>query len=330
MSADNDYSGIDFSTLTDEEREAIQGSDMTDAEVEAMRRVAAGDDSLPPVAATTDDDDDADPAGADPVDPVDPDPAEDGTAAADAAAAAADKAAAKAAAAQAEDDTDEAPDQGRAPTYKAELPSDYADRTKALADADSSIKEQFRNGDIDFEEFEIKRAELLVEREALTMMRAKAEISAEMTAQTTQNTWRDTVLSFNAACAKAPGGVDYSKDTEKQADLDQFLKVLAAREENANKSMGWFLSEAHKRVIALHGLPATAAGAGKDAVANAVKARKVSPGAAPANLANVPGSDGPGDLGGEFANLDKLEGEAQEEAIARMTPAQRARWAAGQ
>jgi hypothetical protein len=45
--------------------------------------------------------------------------------------------------------------------------------------------------------------------------------------------------------------------------------------------------------------------------------------AAPRTLADVPGGDGPGDVGGEFADVLALDGEAYEHAIARMSPAQR-------
>jgi len=51
--------------------------------------------------------------------------------------------------------------------------------------------------------------------------------------------------------------------------------------------------------------------------------------AVPKTLAQVPGSDGPGDVGSEFAAVDSLSGDELEDAIARMTPAQRAKYAAG-
>jgi hypothetical protein len=44
----------------------------------------------------------------------------------------------------------------------------------------------------------------------------------------------------------------------------------------------------------------------------------------------VPGGDGPGDVEGEFAHLDALEGEALESAIAKMSPAQREKFSRGE
>lgn len=65
----------------------------------------------------------------------------------------------------------------------------------------------------------------------------------------------------------------------------------------------------------------------KDVVAEAVAARKPALDKAAKTLAQVPGSDGPGDVEGEFANLDSLEGEALEDAIKKMSPDQRERFA---
>ena len=111
-----------------------------------------------------------------------------------------------------------------------------------------------------------------------------------------------------------------------------FVKALANDEKTSDKPMDWFLSEAHKRVQALHGVaPAPAkVDPPKDPLAEAREKRKPNLGATPATLAHVPGGDGPGDVAGEFAHLDALEGDALESAIARMTPAQREKFSRGE
>jgi hypothetical protein len=302
-------------TLTPEERAAIEDDKPSAEELAAMQRIAAG---APADDEDEDDgDDDGDPAAA-AAQPV------EGKGAA--AAPAADPA--PAAAAAAEDPA--IPPTTVTATYDAKLPSDYDDQVKSLATQEADLKAKFKSGEIDFDEFELQRGELLTKREELTLARAKAEISQEMTQQTAQSQWKATVDRFVLSAAKEDGGIDYRKDLAKQADLDQFLRVLAAREENADKPMDWFLSEAHRRVKALHGL-ATPASKVDDATAvkAANEARKPPIGSAPATLAQVPGGDGPGDVAGEFADIDALEGEALESAIAKLTPAQREKWARG-
>jgi hypothetical protein len=93
--------------------------------------------------------------------------------------------------------------------------------------------------------------------------------------------------------------------------------------------MEWFLSEAHKRTKALHGVAADklAPKADGDKKPEA-KTRKPNLDKLPANLSQVPGGDGPGDVGSEFADIDKLDGLAYETALAKMTPSQRERYLA--
>jgi len=197
-----------------------------------------------------------------------------------------------------------------------------------VADREAELKRAFRAGELEFDEFETQRDELQREREGLTIARAKAEIASEMQAQTAETQWRTTVERFLDTSAAA---LDYRKDSEAMADLDGFVKVLAGRDANADKPMEWFLQEAHKRVMALHGgnaAPAPAPAPSPAAAKNqAAAARKPRLDEVPATLAQVPGGDGPGDIGGEFADVLSLDGLEYEAAIARMTPVQRERFA---
>ncbi len=214
-----------------------------------------------------------------------------------------------------------------APRYEAQLPSDYDDQIKSLKDRDAELRQKFKDGDIDIDERDEGLAQLSEQREQLVVLRAKAEISQEMNQQTAQQQWTNTVSNFMATAAKEEGGIDYRKDSAKAADLDQFVKILANKEEHSDKPMDWFLTEAHKRVMALYG--ATPAAPKTDSVADAVNRRKPPVGAMPKTLAQVPGSDGPGDVGGEFADIDALDGVEYEDAIARMSPAQREKFLRG-
>jgi hypothetical protein len=220
-----------------------------------------------------------------------------------------------------------APAPAPTPRYEAQLPADYDGQVKALAERESELKRAFRNGELEFDEFESRRDELLREREGLTIARTKAEIAQEMTAQSAEQQWRSTVERFLDTSAAA---LDYRKDSEAMADLDGFVKMLAGREAHARQPMEWFLGEAHKRVLALRGAAPVATAAPTPAVdrkAEAAAARKPRMDTVPATLAQVPGGDGPGDIGGEFADVLSLDGMEYETAIARMSPAQREKFA---
>lgn len=235
-------------------------------------------------------------------------------------------------------DDDAGDDAGEAPrpavdsaaSYKAALPEDYQTQVDGLAEKERALKAQFRDGEIDFDEYESQRDALVNERDALTSARIKAEISQEMQAQAATQQWQSNVTAF-LNDVKAEGGFDYNNDKAKATDLDQFIRALAGMPEHADKSMRWFLDEADRRVRALHGVmdPAlkpdgTKSKANKVAEADARRKQDLS--GVPPTLAHVPAGAGPDDMNGEFANLDKLEGVALEDAVARLSAEQRERY----
>jgi hypothetical protein len=306
-----------LATMTDEERAAIEETDeYTPDQLAAMQAIADakigdGDDG---------DEDAGDGAPADPPAKVekpakaDDKPADDKTPEGDTPPAD-DKPAG-----ETEADADDEPAQAG---YKAELPADYKDKVAALKTRNDELFAKFKEGEIDADELQAGQAEIAAERETLLLARAKAEISGEMTAQNAQTQWLNAVKSFARATAK-DGGIDYNKDEAKRGDWDLFIKHLAGAPENADKSAEWFLAEAHKRVVALHGLtPAKK----PETVAQAAAARKPNLENAPKTIAQAPGADGPGDVAGEFAHIDALEGWELEKAIAAMSPAQREKYA---
>ncbi|MFM7256530.1 MAG: hypothetical protein ACKO3C_13015 [Betaproteobacteria bacterium] len=319
-----------MATLTDEEREALQAAPDAEpadagAETGADPRADTRNSAEPAASAS----DQAAAAQAQAAEPA----AAAATAATDPAAATTPDAAAGQPASDrsAEVLATDAPWPARAqpvPRYEARLPEDFDAQVKALGEREADLKRQFKAGELAFEDFELARAEVVASREALTIARTKAEISQEMTAQTAEQLWIHAVTSFMDDTARrepAAGGIDYRKDAQKAGDLDQFVRSLAARTEHAQKSMEWFLAEGHRRVLALHGLSGLTKAPGS-AHLEALERRKPPLEAAPKTLATVPGDEGPGDVEGEFTDVLVLEGYDYEQAIARMSPAQRERF----
>lgn len=220
--------------------------------------------------------------------------------------------------------------QAATPAYKAELPADFAAQKDAIDTQFTELREKFRAGEIELDAYEEQRAALDQQRDALRKAELKAEISQEMSAQTAEQQWASAIASqFNAALKPENGGIDYQSDDEKRGDLDGFVRQLAGRPENAARPMDWFLSEAHRRVLALHGVQATSAAPKTDPVKDAVDKRRPAVGAVPPSVAHVPGAEGAGDLRDEFAELDSLDGVELEAALARLSPAQREKYAKG-
>lgn len=286
MSAKEEFDPALLETLTEEERAAITGGDPDD--VEALKALAeeSGDEGE-----DGDDDDEGDDESANDAPPTVP-PA------------------------------DEAPAVGLTAkvAYDYKLPDDYAAKVEALREQEDALAQQFKSGDLDFDAYRAEARKIDQEREALTDMRVKAAISEELNQQTGEAEWFAALRVFNSTTAKADG-IDYAKDMDKQADFDLFLKSLAEKPENASKDMQWYITEAHKRVKALHGVVAP--------TKPAKQTRQPNLEGLPKTLVDVPGADGPGDVSDEFAGLDSLDGLAFEDALAnlkRSNPAAFARY----
>lgn len=230
----------------------------------------------------------------------------------------------------AEEDAANEDDDEFKPKFEAQLPEDFDAQVAAVNSEFEGLAKRFKDGDIDFDEYNAEVAKLNARRDDLTAIKTKADVFETMNTQTAEQQWNFEVRRFMRSTAKAEG-IDYTKDKDKADDLDLFVKRLANDEKNADKSYEWFLSEAHKRVKALHGITdqqADKPAGKKDPIAEARNARKADPGKAPKTLAQVPGGDGPGDVGGdEFAHIDNLDGLELETALAKMTPEQRIRYA---
>lgn len=288
----------------------------TGDEAELLARVAGDDDEADEADEAGDDEDSAD-DGAAPVEesaakPADEKPAEKGE----------EK---PAATSEQTDDEDEAV----APVFAFKLPDDFDAQVAANKQAISDLRAKRDAGDIDMAEYDAEVEKLIDQRDDLRVMRTKAEMAQE--AQAAANKQRvDRAVSETFKAAKADG-IDYRNDKAKNADLDGFVRALAANPEHDDKPLKWFFVEAHRRVMALHGLTP-----GKSAPTAAKPSEKPSKGprhpdlsSVPKTLAGVPGSDGPGDLDGdEFSELDKLEGEAYDEAYAKLSKAQQERYLA--
>lgn len=298
-----------LANLTDEERAAIEDGDVDPADQQAGANDKADDDEG--------DDLDVD-AGAE--EDGDDDNDDDGTGGADAAGKEAETGDHEAGGALSDDDALDDNGEADAASYQAQLPDGYNDKLKALDDGEAELSRKFRAGEIEADDFLTETKRLSSERTALDRAATKAEIAREMAEQNSAQTWQRKVRALMRD-AKADDGIDYERPLLGAA-LDKAIKDLAAKDEHADKSMSWFLKEAHKQVKSELGIEK------RTKSDDPQKTRKLDTSKLPASLANVPGSDGPGDVGDEFADIDKLDGLAYEQALARMTAGQRERYLA--
>lgn len=297
MSTPDDQDTVDtLDTLTPEERAAIGGDEYGDEDREIIKKIAgeASDDD----ADEDDDDDDGDDESAAP---------QEG----------------KAAEPPAADDepADEPVQAAVVPRYEAQLPSDYDDQIRALKERDAELRQRFKDGEIDIDERDAGLAEIAAEREQLLIQKATAETLAKINEQNQRQAAAEYEARFIER-VKADG-IDYTNPRNVRL-FNTMLEELT--EEHGTKGRDWLWTEAHKAVLRARGIQRQASA---DPVTEAARSRKPPVDAAPKTLAQVPGSDGPGDVGDEFADVLALDGTDFEDAIARMSPAQREKFLRG-
>lgn len=210
--------------------------------------------------------------------------------------------------------------------YVAELPADHAQKVAELDARLADVGTKFQEGSLTWDDYQGQLKAGNAEREALLAASIKAQISEEMREQqekeaaeqaaaaeeATQKTWEQTVDGF---ISSKPDSVDYTTDEAKRKDLNTYVKALGSDPDNNDKSMEWFLQEAHVLVKAKHGIAASAK---------------------PTTVAKVPGeetqtspirtlSDMPGGLTpakNDVEQLDSVSGQALTNRFMNMTAAQ--------
>lgn len=297
----DDITQEEWDSLTDEERAAIADTDTTGDDAETLRRIA-GDDTV------------------------------DGGGGNDTQAGAADA-----------DDADVDASTEFTTTYRAELPADHQAQVDAAKGELKTLRDQFRAGELELDDYEERREAIDARLRDLDTARIKAEVSREMGEQTAVQRWDWEVQNFMAEEANA-----IYKGRAAAAAFDAMVKdlvsdeALKANPERANWSGRKILLEADKAFRAELGIGGAAAdggkpGAGAKTAAQiakekeraAIAARRPGDKAFPKTLAGAPAADAEGASGGkdsEFAYLDNLQGIAYENAIARMSDAQRERF----
>lgn len=211
---------------------------------------------------------------------------------------------------------EEAPEQAERPhSYKADLPSDYADQRKTLMLEKAQAMKQLMEGELDADAFAEIEARVSNALEDLTATRIRAETLLEANAQNQANAQQSEIRKL---IARAKSEVDYLAEPKAQKQFDLALRSLQGDSDNADKGFDELVSEAHKVVLALRGVSSKS-----EQVAQAVisKARKVEAG--PVTLRSLPAAATPNSNGDVFEQMSRLKGEAYQQAFDKLTPQQR-------
>ena len=212
---------------------------------------------------------------------------------------------------------------------------DYDDKIVALEAAERAAFKSMMTGELTDDQYLDEQRR--IRTETRTMERAQDKHIADVDRREAYLSaqWESGIVAQKAA-AKAEG-VDYDASPNLHQAWDRWVRQLGGMQEHESKSGAWFLKEAHRltklqyNLVATEAAPANTGAKAVTAVAVAPKKVTRAPdlsmipptlGRAPAASTNSEGE------GGEFAYIDKLQGLAQESALARLTPDQEARYLA--
>ena len=212
---------------------------------------------------------------------------------------------------------------------RARAPENIDEALTVLAQNEESLAQRFDDGDITAKEYREEMARINQQRQQITWAQQKAELAAEMTEAAKREAWEREVSDFMTT---GPGSALRASETQMIA-FDNIVRRVTADPANASLSDRAQLHKAFrlfaedmKRAYNIDLAGAQQQAAPQTQQAPARQTRAVVP-----TLAHVPAAEPESLDQGRFAALDRLSTAdpiAYEQAVARMTDAERAQFEA--
>lgn len=198
------------------------------------------------------------------------------------------------------------------PLFNADLPADIEAQRTALDEKEAAIDQQYDEGDILFTEHKQALRDINKQRNALDRAELKAELAAEAYQTQIDNSWQASQEAFFSAHP------EFKIDNEaKWAAFDQLVKNETKSVLDKGGAVGVpELERAYTKYKQAFNIEAASP---KQAKAPAAK----NEGVVPPNLGKLPAATANDTDDGKFAHLDRLEGVAFEDALAKLSDAQR-------
>ena len=198
------------------------------------------------------------------------------------------------------------------PLFNADLPADIEAQRTALDEKEAAIDQQYDEGDILFTEHKQALRDINKQRNALDRAELKAELAAEAYQTQIDNSWQASQEAFFSAHP------EFKIDNEaKWAAFDQLVKNETKSVLDKGGVVGVpELERAYTKYKQAFNIEAASP---KQAKAPASK----NEGVVPPNLGKLPAATANDTDDGKFAHLDRLEGVAFEDGLAKLSDAQR-------
>ena len=199
------------------------------------------------------------------------------------------------------------------PLFNAELPADIQAQRTEIDEKEDALDKQFDEGDITFSEHKKALREINQQRNALDRAELKAELAAEAYQTQIDNSWQASQTAFFSAHPE----INTANDVQMTA-----LDHLVRQETKAVLDKGGVIGVPElERAYAKFKQAFNIADSSPKQQQKQVKPPKN--GIVPPNLGTLPAATANDTDDGKFAALDRLEGTAYEDALAKLTDAQR-------
>lgn len=203
-----------------------------------------------------------------------------------------------------------------APILVADAPEKAEERLTEIAGEKKALRKQYDDGELTFDEYETKAEALDDERMDLKLALNTAQTAAKIAHQQEVNQREADINSF-----LADHNIKRDFGDLRFAALDNAVKLVASREENANLGVREILQKAHDECVAQGVLQPKKAGKQPEPQQQQQQQPKKPLKTVP-TLAKVPASDLTGtDEGNRFAHLDRMDPVEREAALAKLSPA---------
>lgn len=214
------------------------------------------------------------------------------------------------------------------PQLHAEPVVDFDKKMGALNDELNALAKKFGDGDISFEELQIEQTRVHDARADLRAQMRESEMVDRINQSSEEGLWKREQDDFFEDHA------EYRKNPILMGALNTAVVSLANAPENANRTGTWILNKAHKEVAKIMTpqsapvvkIPEGGEKPGGKQDVGKQPTRKADLKSVPRTLAGAPAADLDTPGKGEFDDLDNLTGLDYENALARLTPEQQAKY----
>jgi hypothetical protein len=209
-----------------------------------------------------------------------------------------------------------------APLLHVQAPEDAQAKLDKIAADKDALLDKFEAGEVTTKDYQRQLDALNDQRADIQHQVREADLARRLNDQQIQNAWV-------ADCNKFIGAHDQYKDQARLEELDMAIRLIAAKPENRGLDNVTALGKAHNMVCAMNGWPVDGEKKDPPPAAKPVQHKVPTP-AAPPNIGSLPAASMNDTTGGEFASLNALQKsgdvEAYEDAVAKLSDAQRARY----